>query len=249
MADINDIITKKAHLKDTLRLYEKAVEFNNIVQGIGNNDILEGIAYAANFVEPIFEAFSSVFDLPAENLVPLKEAMKFGHVDFTRLPMNELPSFSLPYHEDELMTILFLIGRPYFIHLRNSFKTGSDVWEDGKCPVCSAKHSLGSIDEENKRKLFCSFCGASGYYKRIGCPVCRSSDTSKLNIITLEDEKGFRIDTCDSCDSYVKTVESGLINELNPDVADLVSLPLDIIAQGKSYKRHSPNPIGMIRMA
>lgn len=236
------------HLKDALRLYEKTAEFNNIVRSLNEDIALTGVAYPSDLIDQVFEAFSSIFDVPMENLEPLKEAMKFGHVDFTRLPLSELPSFSLPYHEDELMTILFLISRPYFLWLKDSFKGDDDFGEDGRCPVCNAKPSIASIDEENRRRLFCSFCGMSGHFKRIGCPVCLNADTSKLNIITVEEEKGFRIDTCDTCGSYIKTIGAESMNELNPDISDLISLHLDIIAQDRSYRRNSPNPLGMKRI-
>jgi FdhE protein len=244
--EIEKIIEKRPHLKEMLGLYEKVSEFNNIVSNLLSNASFEGIAYPSDLTESIFEAFSSIFDVPLENLEPLKEAMKFDRIDFTRLPMNELPSFSLPYHEDELISILFLISRPYFLCLKDSFKGDDKFGEDGRCPVCNAKPSIASINEENRRRLFCSFCGTSGYFKRIGCTVCLNADTSKLNIIMIEDEKGFRIDICDACGSYIKTVDTGLMNEVSPDIADLITMPLDIIAQSKSYRRNSPNPLGML---
>lgn len=248
-AEIEKIIEKRPHLKETLMLYERVMEFNNIVHNLWRYPIsLKNLVYPSDAVDPVFEAFSSIFDVPLENLEPLKEAMKFGRIDFTRLPLNELPSFSLPYHEDELASIFFLISRPYFLRLKNSFKGDDNFGEDGGCRVCNAKASIAIIDEENRRKLYCSFCGTSGYFKRIGCPVCLNADTSKLNIITVEGEKGFRIDTCDACGSYIKTIEAGLMSELSPDPADLISLPLDIIAQSRSYRRNSPNPLGMIRI-
>jgi formate dehydrogenase maturation protein FdhE len=36
---------------------------------------------------------------------------------------------------------------------------------------------------------------------------------------------------------------------MTPDLADLISLPLDIVVQEKGYKRPSPNAIGMVRMS
>jgi formate dehydrogenase maturation protein FdhE len=35
---------------------------------------------------------------------------------------------------------------------------------------------------------------------------------------------------------------------MTPDIADLISLPLDFVAQEKKYVRLSPNPIGLMRM-
>jgi FdhE protein len=158
-----------------------------------------------------------------------------------------VPSFSLPYHEDELTMILFLVSKPYFLKLKGLFDVDNIFWQEGRCPICNSMPSMASIDTDGKKHLYCSFCDNTGYYKRIGCPICLNDDTSRINIITAEGEDGFRIDTCDACNSYLKTLEIGLLNNFTPDIADLISLPLDIIAQGKGYKRNSPNPLGMMK--
>jgi len=249
MTDIKDIAEKKPHLRDILRIYEKALEFNRVVAGIeGNITGCEARSYPPEAVDRIFQAFSGIFDLPVDIMVPLKEAMGLGQVDLSRLPLNESPAFSLPYNEDELSGILFLLGRPYFFGVRDSCNVGELGWEDAKCIVCNSTPSLASIDKEGRRRLHCSFCGTSGYFRRTGCPVCLGADTSKTNIITIEDEKGFRIDTCDACNSYWKTIDSEVLAAMPPDLADIVSLPLDIIAQGRGYTRHSPNPIGLVKI-
>lgn len=249
LTTIEEIIEKKPHLKDALRLYEKVIEFKRSVSGMYKNPItFEDIAYPAEVISAIFKDFSSIFGMPEENLTALKEAMKFGQIDFTRLPLNEIPAFSLPYHEDELTMMLFLISKPYFLWIRDSYNIDNIFWQEGRCPVCNSSPSIASIDKDGRKHLYCSFCETSGYFKRIGCPICLNEDTSKANIITAEGEDGFRIDTCDACGSYFKTVEIGLLNDLNPDIADLISLPLDIIAQNKGYRRLSPNPLGMMRM-
>jgi len=60
-----------------------------------------------------------------------------------------------------------------------------------------------------------------------------------------EDEPGFRIATCDECRTYIKVVESPVLKEMTLDLADMVSLPLDIVAQEKGYLRPAPNPISL----
>ncbi len=122
-------------------------------------------------------------------------------------------------------------------------------WEEGRCPVCSARPVISSILEDGRRRLHCSYCGTTGFFKRLGCPVCGNFDIGKENIITIEGEEDFRIEVCDECGSYVKTFREPVLRELTPDLADLISLPLDIIAQGRGYRRNSPNPLGMLRMA
>lgn len=247
--DIKEIIEKKPHLKDSLILYEKLVRFKEAVSCIYKKQIsLDDITYPSELIEEIFNSFSSILDVPEENLAPLKEAMRLGQIDLTRLPLNEIPSFSLPYNLDELAMILFLISKPYFLRLRNSCNLDNIFWQEGRCPVCNSTPSIASISEEGKRKLYCSYCETIGYYNRSGCPICFNNDSKKTNIFLFDEEEGFRIYACESCASYIKTVDNNLIRRLTPDVADIISLPLDIIIQGKGFRRLSPNPLGMIKI-
>ena len=64
-----------------------------------------------------------------------------------------------------------------------------------------------------------------------------------------EDEPGFRVVTCDACQTYVKVIEFPLLKEMGFDLADMASLPLDIIAQEKGYARMAPNPISLKKIA
>jgi formate dehydrogenase maturation protein FdhE len=40
-------------------------------------------------------------------------------------------------------------------------------------------------------------------------------------------------------------MESSVLKEMTMDLADIASLPLDIVAQGKGYARMAPNPISL----
>ena len=95
----------------------------------------------------------------------------------------------------------------------------------------------------------CSFCGTKGRYDADGCSVCHNKDTALLNTFFVKKEKEFNVRACDLCKSYVKTVDEKLLGRMTPDLADLMSLPLDVVVQEKGYKRPSPNPIGMVRMS
>ncbi len=252
-ADIQTLIEKKPHLKDPLKLYEKVQQFcREVCDLLPSNGsrllTVESKAYPPASVEQIIQKFSSVFELPEGTLAPLKQALEVGDIDFTRLPLHEVPAFSLPYPEEELGTLLYLLSKPYFAKLRDACRLEHRFWEEGRCPVCAARPAFSSISEEPRRRMHCSYCGTAGYYTYIGCPICRTNDVSKLGTLVPEDEEGFRIVTCDSCGSYVKTVEGGRLGALSPDLADILSLPLDIVAQRKGYVRHAPNPIGLRKM-
>ncbi len=252
--DVQALIEQRPHLKDPLELYARWQGFHHEAAGLLPKErsalsTEDSKAYPRESAGPVFQLFVSIFDLPREELVPLGRALEDGDIDFMRLPLNELPALSPPYAEEELATILFLLSRPYFLALREAFPLDGNQWEEGRCPLCSARPALASILEGPKRRLHCSFCGTSGPTPRfIGCPNCGTVDASRLNTIMSEDEPGFRVVTCDECQTYVKVVESPILGEMGVDLADLASLPLDIVAQGKGFVRMAPNPIGLKKM-
>lgn len=248
--NIQNLIEQRPHLKDPFEFYAKWQRFQREADEIlpknrTNLVPAESKAYPRNSVAPVLRSFAAVFDLPQDSLTPLGQVLEAGDLDFMRLPLDELPAISLPPAEGELAAVLFLLSRPWFLRLREVCVLDGRQWEDGRCPVCSARPALASIAEGPQRRLHCSWCGTTGPYRFIGCPNCGTVDTAKLSTLVAEGEPGFRVATCDACRTYVKVVEGPLLKAMSPDLADLASLPLDIVAQGKDYARRAPNPIGL----
>ncbi|MCK9419951.1 MAG: formate dehydrogenase accessory protein FdhE [Nitrospirae bacterium] len=245
---IEEIIAKKPHLDNTLRFYERSIQFAAAVKALGIPSRPGLNAYPPEFIGRIIERFLTVVDLPEGSLSPLKQALELGEIDFTRLPLLEVPAFSLPYSEDDLTMLLFLLSRPYFLGIQEVLQRDDRFWEEGRCPVCSARPSLLTVSPKGLQQ-HCSFCGTKGRYDAVGCPVCHNKNRALLNTFIVKKEKGFRVRACDRCKSYVKTVDEKIMGRMTPDLADLMSLPLDVVVQEKGYKRPSPNPIGMLRMS
>jgi FdhE protein len=246
---IEELIAKKPHLEDPLRFYAKSLQFTDGVRALGMAWRPGLNAYPPVFIGRIVERFMSVFDLPEGSLSPLKQALELGEIDFTRLPLLEAPAFSLPYAEDDLTMLLFLLSRPYFFGRNDVLSYDDRLWEEGRCPVCSARPALSSLSPKGHQQLYCSFCGTKGQYDAIGCHVCHNQDPARLETIEFENEAEFRVRACNACRSYVKIADRALLERMTPDLADLISLPLDIVVQEKGYKRPSPNAIGMVRMS
>lgn len=252
--NIQTLIESRPHLKDPLELYARWQRFYSEAAPLlpkvrSSIATADSKGYAREIAEPIFRAFATAFDLPTIEFAPLARAIADADLDFMRLPLGDIPTIpSLACTGEELAKILFLFCRPYFLALHQTFPLDGSVWQGGRCPLCSAQAALATVSEGPKRSLHCSFCGTSGPYRFIGCPNCENIDTSKLNTIVSEDEQGFRIVTCDACQTYVKVVEASVLSEMPLDLADMASLPLDIIAQGKGYARMAPNPISLRKM-
>jgi len=246
---IEELIREKPHLADPLRFYEKVVGFTETVKEFTTTAGPALTAYSPHIVDRVVNIFSQALELPEGTLSPLKQALELGEIDFTRLPLREVPAFSLPYAEEDLTMILFLVSRPFFLGLGEACNLDGKLWEEGKCPVCYAQPSLSSSAQDGRMQLYCSFCGTIGLVSQVQCPLCLNQDLAQLNSYTFTGEEGFSVQTCDVCKSYVKNVEPELLSRFGPDLADLISLPLDMVIQQKGYVRRSPNPIGMIDMS
>ena len=124
-------------------------------------------------------------------------------------------------------------------------------WSGLGCPVCGSSQAIselrkpkqnGSKDtaEGAERILHCSFCGSEWRATRLGCTFCHNTDSESLRYLYIEDDEGYRIDVCEECKKYIKTVDSRVVShEVVPAVEDMATLHLDIIAEEEGYKREA----------
>lgn len=118
-----------------------------------------------------------------------------------------------------------------------------DTWLKGYCPICGSQPHLSLLkDTEGKRFLLCSFCGYQWRIDRMTCPFCMNSKPDSLNYFFGEGEEAYRIDTCDLCKNYIKTIDTRKMDLIDPMLEDLATLHLDLLATQKGYQRPVPHP-------
>lgn len=118
-----------------------------------------------------------------------------------------------------------------------------ETWLKGYCPMCGSLPSLSLLKEETgKRYLLCSYCGYQWRIERLFCPFCNNKEHESLQYFCGENEEAYRIDLCDKCHRYIKTIDFRIIGESDPSLEDLATPHLDILATQKGYKRPVPNP-------
>jgi FdhE protein len=130
-------------------------------------------------------------------------------------------------------------------HLKDT--VDEDLWDKGYCPTCGSQPLMGELrGEEGKRIWTCSFCGNRWKGKRLMCPFCENTDHRTLRYFYTEKEKAYRIDICDKCKRYIKTVDSRqLDDEIFLPVEDIGTLHLDILAAEKGFRRETFNFLGI----
>jgi FdhE protein len=112
------------------------------------------------------------------------------------------------------------------------------------CPFCKRKPGLGilrPLGDGGQRSLMCSFCLAEWEFRRIICPGCGEEDYAKLPVYTSEELKHVRVEGCDSCRSYIKTVDLTKSGLGDPIVDEMAAVPLDLWAQKQGYTKLQTN--------
>ena len=117
-----------------------------------------------------------------------------------------------------------------------------------RCPRCAALPVAAVLREEGhgaKRFLLCGLCLQEWECLRMVCPACGEQDFDKLPVYTAEQFAHVRIDACDSCHHYIKTIDLTKDGLAVPCVDDLASVSLDLWARERGYTRIRPNILGI----
>jgi FdhE protein len=116
------------------------------------------------------------------------------------------------------------------------------------CPFCNRKPGLGvlrPLGDGAQRRLMCGFCLTEWEFRRVVCSGCGQEDHAKLPVYTAESFPHIRVECCDSCQTYLKSIDLAKNGLADPFVDELASIPLDLWAQEHGYAKLHPNLFGM----
>jgi FdhE protein len=155
---------------------------------------------------------------------------------------NESETGSLPPGPEDFFARAFL--QPYAEYIRARSEMRSNGPAPYACPFCKRKPALGilrPLGDGGQRSLVCSFCVAEWEFRRIVCPGCGEENHAKLPVYTAEELKHVRVEACDSCRTYIKTVDMTKNGRAEPMVDEMASIPLDLWAQKQGYTKLQSN--------
>lgn len=112
------------------------------------------------------------------------------------------------------------------------------------CPQCGGPPVVSTLREAghgSRRSTVCGLCLAESPASRLGCVACGESRVEALPVYRADDTDPARVDACDSCGVYLKTVDFTRDGSAEPIADDLASLPLDLWAREQGYRRLRPN--------
>jgi FdhE protein len=115
------------------------------------------------------------------------------------------------------------------------------------CPLCGGRALYGVLRIEGdggRRCLVCSFCGYEWEFRRILCPTCGEEDEKKLPVYVAEQFPHVRVEACETCKFYLRTIDLTKDGHAVPVVDDLAAIPLTLWAHEHGYSRLQPNLLG-----
>ena len=116
------------------------------------------------------------------------------------------------------------------------------------CPFCGEKPVAAVLRPEGeggKRWLVCSLCATEWEFRRLVCPSCGEENHEKLPVYVAEEFPHVRVEACDTCRVYLKSIDMTKDGLAAPEVDELASVPLDLWASGRGYAKLQPNLLGL----
>ena len=145
---------------------------------------------------------------------------------------------------DLLLALAGLVLQPFMARFARAVGRLAplNLWRKNQCPVCGAAPDLCRIDPDNIRHLHCPQCDTQWEHHRLACAVCDSDDVKQVNILTLAELEPWRVEVCDHCGGYIKTLDQRHGGHLAMPRIDLYledarTLQLDLLAEQEGYRR------------
>jgi FdhE protein len=183
---------------------------------------------------------------PAQFAQVARDLRKSSSDSWSDLLNHSWTATSEPKVPEEFLALAFL--QPYAEFVRSRAGLQLDGYTHPICPFCNRKPTLGvlrPLGDGARRNLVCGFCLCEWEFRRIICAGCGQEDQAKLPVYTAEQFPYIRVECCDACHTYIKSVDLAKNGLADPSVDELASVPLDLWAQEHGYAKLRPNVLGM----
>jgi FdhE protein len=119
---------------------------------------------------------------------------------------------------------------------------------EASCPFCGARPVAAVLRGEGdgaKRWLLCSVCSTEWPFRRVACPNCGEGDKDTLPVYSAADFDHVRVEACDRCKTYIKSVDLTRNGRAVPVVDELATVALNIWAENQGYTKLESNLLGL----
>jgi formate dehydrogenase accessory protein FdhE len=147
---------------------------------------------------------------------------------------------------DRFIALAFL--QPYSEWLAQSGHTSAAATRHATCPICASEPICAVLRDQDhgaRRSLVCSLCMNEWIFPRVVCPACGEDRFESLPVFTPQEIPHVRIDACETCHHYIKTIDMTKDGLAVPIVDELAAISLDLWASDNGYHKLTPNLAGI----
>lgn len=115
------------------------------------------------------------------------------------------------------------------------------------CPLCGAKPIVGVLRSKGdgaEKSLVCMLCSHEWIFRRIYCPACGEEREPQMAFYSAPEIAHVRVDVCDTCHTYLKSIDLTKMGLAVPTVDELAAIPLDLWAREHGYEKLQINLLG-----
>jgi formate dehydrogenase accessory protein FdhE len=146
---------------------------------------------------------------------------------------------------DRLLAWLFL--QPYAEYLADHREIAIVDGTPSTCPLCDGKPITAVLRPEGdgaKKSLICMLCAHEWAFRRIYCPACGEEREPQMAFYSAPEIAHVRVDVCDTCHTYMKSIDFTKMGLADPIVDELATIPLDLWAREHGYVKMQINLLG-----
>lgn len=120
-----------------------------------------------------------------------------------------------------------------------------------RCPFCASKPQLSFLQnkevtaESGNRDLMCARCLTVWPFRRVVCANCGEEEPSKLAYYQAKEIDHVRVEACDTCKHYLKSVDLTRRGTAQPLVDEVAAASLDLWATEHGYTKIELNLVGL----
>lgn len=246
IARASELLESRSSAAELLTFYQRLVRFQKTVYesvaSVTVHDVSSLVPHFAGLLALVKQAGSPVLKAAAAGLEQSSPQDRMELL--TSVWQHEAES-----HELSAESLFFAnaLLQPFAEYLAEKNVSSTEA-SPPVCPFCGAKPQLAVLRPEGdgaKRFLLCSMCGTEWFFRRVLCPNCAEENKEHLPVFVAQEFDYVRVDACDTCHTYLKSIDLSKNGKAVPVVDELATVSLNLWAQENNYRKVQPNLFGV----
>jgi formate dehydrogenase accessory protein FdhE len=158
---------------------------------------------------------------------------------------NEPFDHSAASSSERALAWIFL--QPYAEYLADHREVAIVDGTPSTCPLCGGRPAVAVLRSEGdgaKKSLICMLCSHEWLFRRIYCPACGEEREPQMAFYSAPEIAHVRVDVCDTCHTYLKSIDLTKTGLAVAVVDELATIPLDLWAREHGYEKLQVNLLG-----